>query len=687
MTGYQRLGKYYLFEEESKSPIRTSYRAGEVENAHLSGHVRLDVVQARLSAETTFVDQLASQNLASANLEHPNITRRLATIHGAGQLASVYEYTEGFTLKQVMDRSKEEGFPLSIDHGLLVASKIISGLAHARGKNVQHGLIAPEFVLITNEGEVKIHGFAVGNALRSLAKSNPSWLDPYEHYIPSATHAGDGSVERASVFAAGVILYEMLIGEPFYATGRDVSAAQLIESTVTAADNEPIPAPIAKILLAALDPHVEGSYRNLAQLATDMDNLIFSGEYSPTTFNLAFFMHSAFRQEIEDLTAAIKSERESTFNEAVEPPPSATSSPAEAPEVTRPDATTQPSSKKSKAPLIAGIAVAVVAIVAVALFFALRGDGTPAEDEQARLQQQQERLLAERRAEAAKAAREHQEMLEAELALLKEQIEKRNEEEAERLQQEIEGMDEKIRIAEERKRKEQEVREMQMRMAQLEQEKQDMQKRLEEQRLEEQRKAEEAQRQAEEARLAETRKKQEEARRRQEAEAAQSEPEQVAESQNTPVAEEASKPTPPVVTKPQERTTSGTATATSMNQTQPDQEMEPPEKGELVELDGYVNPPQLIDRVSYMPVPAKAIKKGHVKPGEIKTFLIRALVDENGDVIDVSIMRNPVKDLPDDYEMPEKAMKYVRKLKFEPGTKMGVKVKVWTPVGLHFKAM
>ena len=46
-----------------------------------------------------------------------------------------------------------------------------------------------------------------------------------------------------------------------------------------------------------------------------IDTLLFSGDFTPTTFNLAFFMHSLFREDIEQESKVLKDEKDANYVE------------------------------------------------------------------------------------------------------------------------------------------------------------------------------------------------------------------------------------------------------------------------------------------------------------------------------------------------------------------------------------
>ncbi len=693
MTGFEKLENYTLLQQEEQHALFTSYRAGEIEGGRLTQHVRLDIVNPNLSANAGFIDQVMSQSLTTAKLEHTNITKKLTAVQQGTTLASVYEYLEGFSLQNVLDRSRSEGFPFSIDHALLVANKLANALAYAKSKNVHHGLVHPSFVFITNEGEIKLKGFALSSALKNVIASNPQVEGFLNPYLPDPRHSGGGGPERLDIFATGIILFEMITGQSFYADGRDIDAANRIQCTDTASDMEPIPESIRSILSAAIDPGADKTYVDVQSMAREIESLIFSGEYSPTTFNLAFFMHSAFRTDIEAINAQIKSERETHFDGSVaQAPPVPTTDPGTGASYTGAGSysasgvvsATSKAPAKSNTGLFIGIGVAAVAAIAVAVFLFLP-KGTNASVD--KFDEQRQQLLEERRLQQESDASEKEEIMRLQIEALRSQIEEKQrterESEAEQVKSEISELDQKIETAKQRAALESQLKEQQRQLEELQRQ------------TEVERQAIEAERAKLEAAA--------------QAKADEPEPETKTVETTPPIQQPlpaetkdtstdsqvaTNKPSTANTNKPQEKKTESVPITTTVKKdvvpTQPDKVKTsvptPPQEGDLVEIDDTVVQPVLQDTLKYLPVPTKAVKNGTVRKGEVKTFLVRALVDERGRVEDVEMVRNPMAKFEDDYDMPDKALKHASKLRFSPAEKLGVKVKVWTHVGIHFKA-
>jgi protein TonB len=99
---------------------------------------------------------------------------------------------------------------------------------------------------------------------------------------------------------------------------------------------------------------------------------------------------------------------------------------------------------------------------------------------------------------------------------------------------------------------------------------------------------------------------------------------------------------------------------------QPVQEQPPVREGDLVELGGDVIPPQPIynPKPSYPPLAARQRIGG--------TVFLEVLVDENGSVQDVKVLRGVKPDL----GLDAAAAGAVRSWRYKPATKGGVRVKV-----------
>jgi TonB family protein len=321
MAKRERFGKFVLLEDLEPSSLGAEDRAAKLGPAGLEKIVAILRLTPALGSNADLAKSLMDQVKVAAQLQNPNIVR----IYGIGKVDAAYyvsyEFVEGRSLRAIFERCRRDTFPFSVDHALLIASKVCSALEYSHGRKTEtgaryfHGLVNPGNVLVSYEGEVRVRGFG-----QWLARARDAGaLREQDLFYLSPEQAGGGTADTSSdIFAVGALLFEALTGRALFEGGRSgdiparLAAARLPNP---AGDDDAIPKPIAAILARSLAPEPAGRYGEIQELRKAIDTLLFSGDYTPTTFNLAFFMHSIFRDDIDRESRQIKEEREASYAE------------------------------------------------------------------------------------------------------------------------------------------------------------------------------------------------------------------------------------------------------------------------------------------------------------------------------------------------------------------------------------
>ena len=113
-------------------------------------------------------------------------------------------------------------------------------------------------------------------------------------------------------------LFQMLTGEALFQGGREIDIAKRVADAKLlnpTTDDDALPKPIRDILKKSLTQDPATRFAEVQEMRKGVDTLLFSGDFTPTTFNLAFFMHSLFRDDIDRETKLLKEERESPYLE------------------------------------------------------------------------------------------------------------------------------------------------------------------------------------------------------------------------------------------------------------------------------------------------------------------------------------------------------------------------------------
>src|SRR5688572_11269754 len=181
MTKREKFGKFVLLEEIDASGLGAEYRAAKLGPDGFEKIVTVLRLTPALSANAAGVKLLMEQVKLAAQLQNTNIIRILGIGGKVGSPCWVsYEFFEGKSLKEIFNRCREEAFPFSIDHALLIASKVGGALGYAHGRKTEglagycHGFVTPANVLVSYEGEVRLRGFGYWPArVRELGAVSP----------------------------------------------------------------------------------------------------------------------------------------------------------------------------------------------------------------------------------------------------------------------------------------------------------------------------------------------------------------------------------------------------------------------------------------------------------------------------------------------------------------------------------
>ncbi len=199
-----------------------------------------------------------------ASLQHPNI----AAVHSAFRtphgLVLAMERVCGESLRTIMERRK---IPLA--EGLRYILETLSGLDCAERLGVIHRDIKPENILITPDGAVKLTDFGLAHVINGvrLSASGESVGTPL--YMAPEQIDGLGKVdERTDVYSTGVVLYELVTGNPPFrgTSGFDVMRAHRETPPVPPREIDPaIPEPLNAVILTALEKNPAKRFQNAAE--------------------------------------------------------------------------------------------------------------------------------------------------------------------------------------------------------------------------------------------------------------------------------------------------------------------------------------------------------------------------------------------------------------------------------------
>ncbi|MHC4932184.1 MAG: serine/threonine-protein kinase, partial [Planctomycetota bacterium] len=185
------------------------YRATQLS---LGRPVAMKILTRDLAGDSQFLERFHREADVLSRLSHPNVV----TVFERGEVDErpylVMEFVEGTSLRDIM----REG-PLEPNEALRIVSSVLSALAHAHEKGIVHRDIKPENVLLARGGVVKVADFGLSRLLgpeeTTRLTRTQLVLGTYEYMAPEQRERAREADERSDLYATGVVLYEMLVGE------------------------------------------------------------------------------------------------------------------------------------------------------------------------------------------------------------------------------------------------------------------------------------------------------------------------------------------------------------------------------------------------------------------------------------------------------------------------------------------
>lgn len=316
----QKFGPYLLLKELENDALGQTWRAARIEGAEIAATVVLrrftggdrEATRAAVDAAAPLLPQVAGNAIARE--------QRVAIVDTVPVLE--FEYVTGRSLRMILDRARGGGGanpnPIPPDQVLAIADKIlaslesVSTLRSGKGR-LLHGALIPQFVWISDSGDVRVGGQLLGSALiRALA--TPAIAQQFAAYVAPEIRATGEPTKASEVFAAGAIFYALLTGqEPPDAASREAFDFALAHP-IAAATKAPLPDELRSIVQKALAIDPSHRYPSITEFHAEISKLLASGRYAPTTFNLAFYLHTLLKKELEGEPA--EREREAKINVA-----------------------------------------------------------------------------------------------------------------------------------------------------------------------------------------------------------------------------------------------------------------------------------------------------------------------------------------------------------------------------------
>ncbi len=200
-------GRYQIEQVVARGGMATVYLAMDI---RLERKVALKIIHPHLASDNSFREKFIREARIAAKLSHPNLVNVFDQGEEGDMAFMAMEYVSGITLR---DALKDFG-ALDAKRALDLFEPMLSGLAAAHRAGILHRDLKPENVLLANDGRIKLGDFGLARDIDNHT-STGSLVGTVAYLSPELVMRGTADA-RSDVYAAGIMLFEMLAGrQPF----------------------------------------------------------------------------------------------------------------------------------------------------------------------------------------------------------------------------------------------------------------------------------------------------------------------------------------------------------------------------------------------------------------------------------------------------------------------------------------
>lgn len=277
------IGSYRIEECIGRGGMGVVYRG---QHQQLPRTVAIKSIDARAPSDLRRLrSRFEKEAYIQSQLDHPGIVKIYDYIVGQQTYYIVMEYVEGRSLAELC---ASDDCPLPVNRALDIFEQILEAVTYAqtftyrdRDGSLHRGLVhrdlKPANILLTKDERVKVTDFGIVKVGgREVTDTSGARYGSPQYVSPEQARGKDVD-QRSDIYSLGVILYEMLTGDPPFGGRRDkLTRTETLRAHVERTPlppseiNKEIPPEIEKIILRALEKAPEDRFRSALDLLREI---------------------------------------------------------------------------------------------------------------------------------------------------------------------------------------------------------------------------------------------------------------------------------------------------------------------------------------------------------------------------------------------------------------------------------
>jgi eukaryotic-like serine/threonine-protein kinase len=285
ITAPRVIGRYVLYGAIASGGMATVHFGRLMGPAGFARPVAIKRLHEQFARDPDFVKMFFDEARLAARIAHPNVVATLDVVAPDDEVFLVMEYVRGVALVQLIRNLNQRGqkLPPLIAVGIMVG--VLHGLhaAHEatndRGEslNLVHRDVSPQNVLVGTDGVPRLLDFGVAAASGRAQSTRDGQLKGKLAYMAPEQVRAEQPTRRTDVFAASVVLWEMLTGKRlFYAANEASVLARVLNAEIPAPSSiaTDLPKAFDRVVARGLERDPAKRYPTARDMANDLGSII-----------------------------------------------------------------------------------------------------------------------------------------------------------------------------------------------------------------------------------------------------------------------------------------------------------------------------------------------------------------------------------------------------------------------------